>query len=68
MSSRNAERRAHARNESEGVRLARWLEAQPCNRNGQDKTWVLRWLERFEHLMSNVQRHPIRRASRARVD
>jgi hypothetical protein len=24
------------------IRLARWLEAQPWNRPGSDKTWVLR--------------------------
>jgi hypothetical protein len=41
------------------IRLARWLEAQPWNRPGSDKSWVLRLASAFREFAE------VRRRARA---
>jgi len=38
------------------LRLARWLEAQPWNRPGSDKTWVLRCATAFQAFAAERKR------------
>jgi hypothetical protein len=38
------------------LRLARWLEAQPWNRPGTDKTWVLRCADAFREFAAARER------------
>jgi len=38
------------------LRLARWLEAQPWNRPGTDKTWVLRCADAFREFAAARKR------------
>lgn len=38
------------------IRLARWLEAQPWNRPGSDKTWVLRCADSFREFAAARKR------------
>jgi hypothetical protein len=38
------------------TRLARWLEAQPWNRPGSDKRWVLRCAESFREFAAARKR------------
>jgi hypothetical protein len=42
--------------DAELLRLARWLEAQPWNRPGTDKTWVLKSMGASLELRRAVQR------------
>ena len=38
------------------IRLARWLEAQPWNRPGSDKAWVLRCADSFREFVAARKR------------
>ena len=38
------------------IRLARWLEAQPWNRPGSDKVWVLRCADSFREFAAARKR------------
>lgn len=40
------------------MRLARWLEAWPSNRDGEDKTWVLTRMRSLERAFRSARRLP----------
>jgi hypothetical protein len=42
-------------------RLARRLSRRPCNRDGADKTWVLRVMVNVERFFSGARRVGVRR-------
>ena len=44
--------------ESEAVRLARWMQEQAWNRDGADKTWVLRVMRHMEAFFQQARRLP----------